>query len=619
MLSRRLNALAGGLSALVLVLSGYFAFMHILGEWMARQNGVMALASLVPGWDYWSFDGARTQAYDINPILSWGFVILWSVVVEHAGSLKRDALRWPWLLASLGGCVTSIGIGDYPAAIVMAVAIAVTTWLFKTTTKSLWFGVFLCGLSAAGITAAWCTSFANETQPFVQYATQTAAFGAGALGLVFFLRRALPLGAAPSMATAILAGCLYTGPSNDLPSSAWRERWYAARCIPLTISEYRLRKSLATYRLSEKEASIQRFKDVNDSTKASLLPEILAQADTIHTPLLQIWLKADAALHPDTHSKTAKGIRDEAISSIKTLHQKNPHEAALAHEMEAWLLRDAGKSDEAALAFARSLAVAPDNPMAWYGLSLCKGESGRTQSAGKSYAISALLDPRTLLSPKLCRPPLRVSESVVQSAFERWTVELSNVTSSSQTERRRRYLKWAQSWKHANGEIERFLADTSVTSPFSGAVTLIRARTLETIRAPNDEKIAALISASVSLVCDRHVNIGQSLRIFDALGGIQKPMLPWMLPPSKLNQEPTPGWRTSCRFYGMNATSIMRSYPTMPSWRSACSFTEGGAGKCLMPFEENIPVKILTYGAEDSIIPVSKKWLQEKLAEIMRE
>lgn len=131
-----------------------------------------------------------------------------------------------------------------------------------------------------------------------------------------------------------------------------------------------------------------------------------------------------------------------------------------------------------------------------------------------------------------------------------------------------RYDRWLEAYEAAPGNMSRFLEMTADVET-DGTVRLIRTRLAEVLAKPNPTRVGAVLSAAVTLTTDRHVNLGQCNALYALMKG-----------------DHPPAWAREV----LN----LRTRPILSDWPRR--FTEGGAGATLHDFEENLPIRMTTYG-----------------------
>lgn len=594
-LRRLTEVILAGLTLLIAAWAAQAAWMSVGGTWASHDRLIYSLSTTVPDWAQWDLAGARTGAFAANPLMAWPACAAWAACVWLAGRSRDKWARTLWLLSTLLGTVAAIGAGDAGAVFAMGAAVlgawGVVAWATKSrpSLKPVWTAGAASLFALTGIALLWRTSFPDAGAPVLSwifaYAVMIAA-GLVAAGAVAFAARARPT-LAGALGAAVFAGVLYVGPGTTGIPGAWAAR--RAEIVRLTESSgwRALRGDFAETRLSEAEASVQRLPRPEADTLWTRRRESANRASSFgdEGKTASGWLTADEALYAGCTGAQRNGLRAAALTRLTTAPA-----GPVAEEMTGWLRLDAGDFAGAATQFRNALAASPAAPMRWLGMGLAEIGAGRDEQAAKALATWCLLDPRAVFSPAWQRAPL---DKLRPAAMRDWTESVSGLiagdaVSANDAARLLRFTGWLSAWERAGGNPEKFLDDAQAPAPVAGAVRLVRERMRETLREPSDAKIGAILSAGTALLADRHVNLGQCHDIFDAMRA------------GKTGTVAAPA-------------TILISRPVMPGWADACRITEGGAGATLHDFEENLVVRLLTYGHESAHIQIPDKFLREAL------
>lgn len=596
-----------------LVIAGYTAenaTLEVTGKWSAWSKLVYSLSVTVPAWGEWSFAGIRAPANTANEAIAWLLCSGWTTVVWLAGNSRRKIERPLWLLTALLGAVACIGAGDLNAVVVMPLSVTVTAimlnasnagspsgnesgdkirLLSKSGLKPIGTALMLGVLTLAGVMAVWRTGFADAGDPvsvrIPSYALATVVAAAVAYVIACRTRNRRTLGGALMAAT--FAAAWYTGPGPMGFRSAWEARRHEVVRLTESKDWRELRQELEETRLSEAEASVQRMPRPETATQWARRQTLGTTAGGLGDEggALAGWLATDEALF----AGTTGAEQERSRATAKTRREAMPA-GPIAAETAGWPALDAGDYARAAADFRRALEAQPAAPMRWLGLALAEAGAGHEDAATQALAHWCLIDPRAVFSPAWNRAPL---DRLRPESMRRWKVSIEKLSaddalSANDAARLHRFEGWLSAWERAGGDVAKFLDDTSAPVPPAGAVRLVRERTRDTLREPTDAKIGAIISAGTALLANRHVNLGQCHEIFNAMRD----------------------GKTGTN--GAKAT-IMISRPLMPDWPETCRITEGGAGATLHDFEENLVVRLLTYGHESAHIQIPDKFLREAL------
>jgi tetratricopeptide (TPR) repeat protein len=95
-----------------------------------------------------------------------------------------------------------------------------------------------------------------------------------------------------------------------------------------------------------------------------------AAAETVYDEMLTRWPGDAYALASRAHLRAKRGARAEAIADAQALVAAHPQRSAADWFNLAFLLEEAGRLDEAEVAFRRAVAIDPKLDRAWYGLGL---------------------------------------------------------------------------------------------------------------------------------------------------------------------------------------------------------------------------------------------------------
>jgi len=227
--------------------------------------------------------------------------------------------------------------------------------------------------------------------------------------------------------------------------------------------------------------------------------------------------------------------------------------------LRGWLALDSGNHAEALREFGRT----GSDSFSRLGAGLAAAGAGDRARAVDELTLRCVSDPRAIFSPAWDREPLA---SLRNDVRHRW----KTAALAANDARQDRFVIWSDAWERAGGNVRRFLEDPANTAPVPASVRLYRERLLDTLKAPDDAKIGAIFSAGVAMFTDRHVNLGQCHRLFEACdGGARAAAIP---------------------------ERILISRPLLPGWGRLP--VEGGAGTAPHDFEENLLVRMTTYGLD---------------------
>lgn len=571
------------------------AWLSVVGNWLSHERLVYALATPEPAWGSWDLYGARTQTFTASSLRSWLLCSACAIAVWMAGCRCGKILRSLWLLAALLGVTGFVGSGDSEAIMVVILAV-VMTWMMvrfgaiyrsETITlpslKPVWIGVTLGLCALPAIRTIWRTSFADSPPTPINdaflYIILTIIGASAAYFLLKAMRRTPVEGG--GLVVGYFALLWYVGQSGSDIASVWEARHESLVRLTESQTWRELRAGLTATRLSESEASVQRLArpEVNSQWTQRLAFAEKARLLGAEGVRVSMWLAADWVLYASPPNQAQ--ARAEVLYSL----QKLPSDAAV-DEIKAWLNLESPKPKEAAALFRRVIEATPNAPMPWLGLGLAETGAGRDDAATRALARWCTLDPRAVFSPVWNRAPLKRIRS---ETMRKWrasieSLDAAGVLTPADTARLHRFSGWLTAWEKAGGDVAKFLDDPVSPVPPTGAVRCVRERIRETLRDPSDAKIGASISAGTALLSERHVNLGQCHEIFKAM-------------------------QTAQTGTASAKASIMISRVIMPEWKHVCRITEGGVGVTLHDFEENLVMRLLTYGLESAYISIPDKFL----------
>lgn len=556
---------------------------------MGHQRLVDGVSSTVPEWvGSWVYGGARPEFFQAE-----GLVVACVVAVAcgsfwAAGLSESKGPRALWMLNAAVACVGLAGAGDAAAVMLGAVAhimgwggaralgpaLPSEGWQFGPTKAGL-FGLVCLGLVGISLPLLWvdaCVGFPSGVSvPAIAMAT-----GVVLAVLSLWLRREHPR-TAVSVMTAGLAGLgvLTVRSSTEGPAvDVWG--WRAD-----VLAESHLRRSLVDYRPDEREASVARHSRPEAATIEGLAPVLQSHAGMFGAQgrFLSDWLEADAAIYVSAPGKARESALNRAYSTL--LKNECQPEAGVLSEMFAWVACSAGDWARATGHFEAAIRAQPRAAMAWYGYGLALRSAGRLGDAESAWCRWCLLEPRAVFSPVWTRPPMKDSQAPVMRAWREAMARIRPKLPKAEVARFDRFARWQTAWVASRGVAEQFLAASAPegAGDYDPTVMQVRLRYRELLANPTEARIGAFYSAAVALLTDRHLNLGQCRRLHVVMKG-----------------EPDP-------VAGVPVSSLI-SRPRMPGWLDVSSFTEGGAGASLGDFEENLPVRLLTYGWNAGHVPV---------------
>lgn len=593
----------------ITAMCAFTAFAHCTwmgagGDWISQNKLLHAFSSRVPEWVSWDLGGARTMVFTANPLFSWLLCAVYSASVWLAGCRSDRLLRPLWLLTALLGALAFIGAGDISVAVISTASLTLVWVLMRYSAepesdnrmirqtpglKSIGTAATLGMLAFIGIELIWQTSFANGANVF--NLPLLGCFGStlASIVIVLFITRIVrhrPV-LSGTLMSAVLSAIWYMGPGTLEFTSAWNARGVEVARITESGRWKELRRELNKTRLSEREASVQRLPrpEVNSLWKLREGLGETAQSLGNEGRIATAWLAADEALYSGKTGVEREKQRTAALEQAVTMPA-----GSFAEEIKGWLYLDATGNASARIAFLNAIRLRPEAPMTWLGLALAESALGNDEAASGAFANWCLLDPRGIFSPAWSRRPMSRHR---EESLRRWSVFVTTPAfmkrlSKKDSERLLKFEGWLVGWRNAGGNVEKFLEDKNTPIPSSSAVRLIRERIREVLKTPVEMKAGAVLSAGATLLAERHLNVGQCKEIFETLrGGSRDSRLP--------------------------AAAIRISRPLMSEWADSCRITEGGVGATLHDFEEDLVLKILTYGQEAAPIELPAEWLQSQL------
>lgn len=554
---RRLGA---SLALLIACAVGNIAWFTVCGERLAHDRLIYALSTTVPAWADWNVAGARETSEALPVCVSVALCAVWTCTQVAAAHTRDKRIRPILLIAAFLGLVGCIGAGDLPTAVTAGVAVVATGLLVKRFSgqpdralKIILTGLGATVLACTGILVVWKATFPAETVDVssrilrAAIATGILAYGASALR-----RRRTPPGTVAAGIAAAVALALYPGNPSAGFAQSWSDRSVEIRRQACRLTHRELIAELDAYRPSAKEAAIVRLPRAEAGTAWNKTDDLLRKS-AISAPAVARWLAADAS------SYGPKSVADRQKMRAALLGEPASGDS-FENDMRGWLLLAGSDATGARKAFD---AAPRESAMSRLGAGLSALAAGDEDAAVGALTRFCELDPRALFSPAWDREPMvRVKTRVIQS----WIQSVRGGESAPG----KRFAVWLACWERADGNMRRFLEDPRNDAPVSPAIAQVRARLLETLRSPDDARIGAIFSSGVAMLTDRHVNLGQCHALFAACAGGEK-----------AKQIP-------------ERTLITR--PTMAGWSPLP--TEGGAGASLHDFEENLLVRLVTYGNE---------------------
>lgn len=552
--------------------SAYALVMDPLSEWLSHERLVDGLSSTVPEWrGTWDYSGARTGAYAASDLSLVCLAAFSALTLWLAGMSRSPVPRTLWLFATLCTSIGIVGAGEPGVlyAILLSVAsTACVVWAFRIPEERRfyfnWKGgvpkVLLLSLVAGGgvyfaMSFVWgraliVTGVASPSMGWI-----ISLMVIVLAGLVLVMNRKWRIH--PAIPAAVLAAVLVPKSGSGGPGT-----W------PYSPGVFYLQEALKDYRATESESAVMRFSRPEKTTVWEAGPALQRRASgSDEARLLRLWLLADEAIYREfSDAKTkAESLRAAESELDKFDGRANP---VAYGEIAGWLAYSTGRFDVSRQAFRKVLVLNKNDPMAWYGMALAEIGAGRTKAAESALTAWCLLDPRALFSPAWARTPL---SGLRAGVLVRWRQIATRQDAGMNAESRnilKRYGRWLDAYEATPGNMGRFLQMTADVET-DGTVRVIRTRLAEVLAKPEPIRIAAVLSAAVALTTDRHVDLGQCRALYELMAGGSPPE-------------------------SVRGILNLRTRPRLSGWPAR--FTEGGAGATLHDFEENLPIRMTTYG-----------------------
>lgn len=548
------------------------------GEVMAFRRLVFSLGSTVPEWSEWNFEGAipsrMAASYGTTALLVIG-TAGWTWM---AASTSRPAYRALGLLGTLIGTVASVLTHTGSTAWVILAAtllngLALTLAGRRPTPKKpALTALGMCMLMGIG------TWMLGDGPAVASHHTTALPIVFGSLGITLIGYAALfqmeRRYGKHNLRDTVMAMFL----SASLLISAIG--------VPELQKSNRQRQTLAALRLDELEASLQRHSRAEDSTDW-VAWEKISKGKATDNPAENFtlaWLNGDLAQYgPEATRAEARARGEYLAEQLPEGSERNSLLGRMALSRKEFKV--------AARHYRAALSITPGEVEYLKGLAAAEIGLGNYRASAQPLALAALTDPREIFSPTLNRAPYDRIREQVRSIWRNYARELINQGHLSGEDQKHleNFVAWESAWASADGNFLRFLALVKNTRR-ADSTTQVAERLQDTLADPTDEKIGAIMSSGTALLTDRHINLGQCHEAFNAIlnGGSGTPEYP---------------------------ASILIGRPATYSWKKRGPTPNERAEASLFDQEENLPVRLTTYGRNERRLNIPNDFLQKALGE----